>query len=145
MTTFLTYSIFSLSTSNSIPMQSEYLPAVTIYYILSTLATFVSFSWFVVENFFRGHKWLPAPLRLYVNMLRWIKNSIADAFKMIKCKPKKRVGNLAILPTVSNSAIQVVLFLIIKHNNKNRFNIFIFYLQIELRCCECFSRRALRK
>jgi hypothetical protein len=108
MTTFLTYSIFSLSTSSSIPMQSEYLPAVTVFYILSTLSTFVSFSWFVVENFFRSHKWLPLPLRLYVKMLRCAENSIADAFKKIKCKPRRKVE---ILPTVSAPEIQVVVFL----------------------------------
>ncbi len=80
-------------------MQSEYLPAVTVYFLLSIGFALSCFIWFIIENFFRSHKYVPAPLRFYVSMLRKLEGLIASMFKKIKRKARKKVqarGNVDI-------------------------------------------------
>jgi hypothetical protein len=90
MTTFLTFSIYSLNTSSSIPQQSEYLPAITLYFMLCTLFTLTTFTWYIIENFFRNRKMLPKPIKMYVNGLRASEAFLKTIYKAIKCKRKKK-------------------------------------------------------
>jgi hypothetical protein len=91
MTTFLTFSVYSINTSNSIPMQSEYLPAVTVFFLLSILFALVSLSWFIIENYFRAHKKMPAPVKFYVKILRKIEGWLRSLLRKIKSLTKKKV------------------------------------------------------
>lgn len=59
MTTFLTFSVYSLRVSGDIPVQSEYLPYVLIYFIFSVLNTLLSLFWFVLANHFLAKTILP--------------------------------------------------------------------------------------
>ncbi len=45
MTSFLTFTVTSLRISGDIPMQSNYLPLITLYLLLSIMYTFMGFSW----------------------------------------------------------------------------------------------------
>ncbi len=50
MTCFLTFSVTSLRVSGDIPIQSEYLPLITLYFLLSIVYTFLGLIWY----FFKG-------------------------------------------------------------------------------------------
>jgi hypothetical protein len=91
ITTFLTYSVYSINTSNAIPMQSEILPAITVYYILSSLFTLTSFSWFILDNFFRSRLYLPNALRLHASFMKKIDDLIRDMVQKAKLVPITRV------------------------------------------------------
>ncbi len=101
ITTFLTYSVYSINTSNAIPMQSEVwfnakihlrfqykiicfkfkvLPAITVYYMLSSLFTLTSFGWFLLETYFRSRIYLPDVLRMYAGLLKKIDELILATF-----------------------------------------------------------------
>ena len=45
MTSFLTFAVTSLRVSSDIPVQSDYLPLITLYMILSIFYTFIGFFW----------------------------------------------------------------------------------------------------
>lgn len=45
MTSFLTFSVTSVRIAGDIPMQSEYLPLITLYFLLSILYTFLGLTW----------------------------------------------------------------------------------------------------
>ncbi len=45
MTSFLTFTVTSLRVSSDIPIQSDYLPLITLYMILSILYTLFGFVW----------------------------------------------------------------------------------------------------
>lgn len=59
MTTFLTFSVYSLRVAGDIPIQSEYLPLITLYFIISTVYTLISFMWFILGNYFMTNVYLP--------------------------------------------------------------------------------------
>ena len=50
MTSFMTFSVYSLRVSSEIPVESDFLPMVTLYFILGITYTFVSFNWFILAN-----------------------------------------------------------------------------------------------
>ena len=54
MTSFLTFSVTSVRIAGDIPMQSEYLPLITLYFLLSIIYTFLGLTWyFNIFNFNR--------------------------------------------------------------------------------------------
>lgn len=59
MTSLLTFSVYSLRISGDIPMQSEYLPLITLYFVLSISYTFFSLFWFILANYFLTKTYLP--------------------------------------------------------------------------------------
>ncbi|CAF1026896.1 unnamed protein product [Brachionus calyciflorus] len=50
MTIILTSSIYSLRVANDIPVQSDYLPLITIYFMVSTLYSILTLIWFIIAN-----------------------------------------------------------------------------------------------
>ena len=52
--------MISVRVSNDIPIQSEYLPLITLYFVLSLFYTFISFAWFVFLEHLRSQKKLSA-------------------------------------------------------------------------------------
>jgi hypothetical protein len=51
--------IISIRVSSDIPVQSSYLPLISLFFMLNILFTFVSFAWFVAYNRFKSEKYLP--------------------------------------------------------------------------------------
>jgi hypothetical protein len=86
MTTFLTFSVYSLRIASDIPTQSEYLPSITLYFLLSTSYVLLALSWFICENFFRSNSFLPKPLRF---MVHGVRNLIQKVVKCVCLKRKK--------------------------------------------------------
>jgi hypothetical protein len=97
MTTFLTYSIYSINTSNSIPQQSDYVPAITIYYITSTIFTLIAFTWFIMENFFRSRGHLPWLLNMHVNLCRRGERILDSLFQVVR---KQKVSQQKVVDEV---------------------------------------------
>lgn len=69
MTTFLTYSVYSLRIAGDIPVQSEYLPYILIYFIFSILHTLLSMFWFVLLNLFQTKNYVPKFLIVFASIL----------------------------------------------------------------------------
>ena len=55
--------IISVRVSADIPIQSEYLPLISLYFFLGLFFTFISFNWFVAINSFRTNKSVPSILK----------------------------------------------------------------------------------
>lgn len=51
--------IISVRVASDIPIQSDYLPLISLYFILSLFYTFISLNWFVLLNHFRSKNSLP--------------------------------------------------------------------------------------
>ena len=75
--------IISVRVSNDIPIQSEYLPLITLYFLLSLLYAFISFAWFVYLEDVKSKK---NSSQVLVKLLLWIK--LKTTGKLIKVKPK---------------------------------------------------------
>jgi hypothetical protein len=69
MTIFLTLSVQSMNTSSAIPIQSEIVPAITLFYVFSSMFVLTSFGWFVLENYFRSRVYLPCVMRILARIL----------------------------------------------------------------------------
>ena len=52
MTSFLTFSVTSLRIASDIPVQSDYLPLITLYFMLSIIYTLIGLIWFNCEYFY---------------------------------------------------------------------------------------------
>lgn len=59
ISTFLSLGIISIRVSGDIPIQSSYLPLISVFFILNLLFIFVAFGWFCVLNQFRTKRYLP--------------------------------------------------------------------------------------
>ena len=59
ISTFLSLGIISIRVSGDIPIQSSYLPLISVFFILNLLFIFVAFGWFCVSNQFRTKRYLP--------------------------------------------------------------------------------------
>jgi hypothetical protein len=57
--------IISVRISSDIPIQSEYLPLISLFFFLSLLFTFISFNWFVIVNSFRTNNSIPFVLKIF--------------------------------------------------------------------------------
>ena len=89
MSTFLTYGIYSINTSSQIPTQSEYLPMVTLFFVMSSFYTLISFTWFLAENFLRSRFYMPPFLVWYVEKLRMAERFLVEKTKALVNKIKK--------------------------------------------------------
>jgi hypothetical protein len=101
---FLTFSIYSLRISGEIPVQSEYLPMVSVYFIVSVVFILLTLCWVVLENQLRAKLYLPAWLMFDLRrlnpksrrMINETKKSDADEVEEAqsadaceKCEPKR--------------------------------------------------------
>ena len=59
MTSFLTFSVTAVRISDDIPTQSEYLPLVTLYMMLSMIYTFIGMLFFILIESFSKNKNIP--------------------------------------------------------------------------------------
>ncbi len=59
MTTFMTFSVYSVRISNDMPVESNYVPMVTLYFMLGISYAFVSMIWFIIANEFRTRNHIP--------------------------------------------------------------------------------------
>ena len=75
--------IISVRVSNDIPIQSEYLPLITLYFLLSLLYAFISVAWFVYLEDVKSKK---NSSQILIKLLLWIKHKIIG--KLNKVKPK---------------------------------------------------------
>jgi hypothetical protein len=73
ITIFLTFSVTSVRVTADTPVQSVYITAISLYFILSELITLVVFLWFVSENLMRSNFYIPRPVLLLAKSLRMLK------------------------------------------------------------------------
>ena len=70
MTVFLTFGVYALKINGDMPTQSEYIPLVSIYFLIATLYTLLSLIWFVMANYFGIKNHIPKPLVLIAQTLQ---------------------------------------------------------------------------
>ena len=75
--------IISVRVSNDIPIQSEYLPLITLYFLLSLLYAFISYAWFVYFDDVKSKK---NSSQVLIKLLLWIKNKIIGKLNKVKSK-----------------------------------------------------------
>ena len=113
-TTFLNMAIISVRVSNDIPIQSEYLPLITLYFVLSLLFTFISFAWFVYLEYLKSQKYLPAfTINFFLSLKRKIQfiNKIKDKQNKTKSTGKNEIEEtLAVLNNLVFFIIFIVMF-----------------------------------
>ena len=63
LTIFLSYAVYALRISSDLPVQSEFIPFITIYYIASIFLTFVSMLWFCLLNRMQTKNHIPFLLK----------------------------------------------------------------------------------
>lgn len=86
MTCFLTLTVNSVRVSNDIPIQSDYLPNISVYFLISIVYPFLSILWFITRNYFETHSYLPTILQKFANKLLKLKSKIK------KVKPIQRTS-----------------------------------------------------
>jgi hypothetical protein len=82
MSIFLTYGIYSIRVSSDLPVQSDYLPTISIYYISSILFTVISVFWFYYFNLMQTSNSIPKFFKNFVRALKKLSQ------KLDKKKPK---------------------------------------------------------
>ena len=63
--------MISVRVSNDIPIQSEYLPLISLYFVFGILYTFISFNWFIVANVYRTGNYLPKYLKIFAKIIKY--------------------------------------------------------------------------
>ncbi len=86
MTVFLTFGVYALKINGDMPTQSEYIPLVSVYFLVATLYTLLSLMWFVMANYFVIKNHIPNLLVLIVQAVQCIKQKEED-------KKKKDLSN----------------------------------------------------
>ena len=86
MSSILTFSVYSLRVSSDIPVQSEYLPTISYYFIFVITFILIDLFWFIILNFFNDRKKIPRPMELYAVYLRKFFSKIKGA---VSCKKKQ--------------------------------------------------------
>lgn len=81
ITTFLNMGIISIRVSSDIPVQSRYLPLITLFFLLSLFYTFISFMWFTILEMFKSKNTLPKCLLLLANCLIKFRNLLNNCNK----------------------------------------------------------------
>ena len=106
--------IISVRVSNDIPIQSEYLPLITLYFVLSLFYTFISFAWFVYLEYLKSQKYLPAfTINFFLSLKRKIQfiNKIKDKQNKTKSTGKNEIEEtLAVLNNLVFFIIFIVMF-----------------------------------
>ena len=70
MTTFLTYAVQSLNIAGFLPVQSQYYPLISIYFLMSLICTFSSLVWFWYTNKLLTENKIPSSLRVVANYVK---------------------------------------------------------------------------
>ena len=85
MTILMTYSVYSIRISSDMPVESEYLPLVTLYFMLCIMNTFLAFNWFLIANEFLAKSKTPKLLTCLASRIRSI-FSLRLKLKLLKRK-----------------------------------------------------------
>jgi hypothetical protein len=72
--------------SSSIPTQSQYLPPIIVYFMLSQLFTLGAFSWFTIDNLLRAEAYIPGFMTIFGRMLRFFATFLKTTFSNLKRK-----------------------------------------------------------
>lgn len=101
MSIFLTYSVYAVRTSGDLPIQSDFLPLISLYFVITMGITLLTILWFFLCNYMITRKTMPRFLiRFSRNLYRIFKfNWLKRCFN--KLKPKVRVNT-----TTSKSVLQ---------------------------------------
>ena len=59
MTIFLTLGVYGINVANIFPLQSDYIPTITIYFIMGITYTFLCLLWFVYAEYLKSKDKLP--------------------------------------------------------------------------------------
>jgi hypothetical protein len=88
VTTFLTYGVYSLRVSSDLPVQSQYFPVISYYFLFSILYTLLSLIWFVSANYYLTNK-LPKILSGLASILNkiWFWKYTSNQVAIIKIAP----------------------------------------------------------
>ena len=78
MTSWMTFAVTGLRISGDIPVQSLYLPLITLYILLSILYTFAGFTWFIIANELSKKHHLPGYL---LKIAYFVKKALFWIFK----------------------------------------------------------------
>lgn len=70
MTCILTFAVDSVRISSDIPIQSDYVPKITIYFVLSFFYNLFSMAWFKVYNYMSETNEIPWLLEKYCEIFR---------------------------------------------------------------------------
>jgi hypothetical protein len=70
ITSWLTFAVNSVRISNDIPVQSEYLPLITLYMLMSMIYTLFAFVWFIIADHLSKTKKIPFIFKLVADTLR---------------------------------------------------------------------------
>ena len=84
MTILLTIAVYSVRISSDIPIQSEYLPLISLYFFLGILFTFIAMLWFIILNRFATNKTMP---KLFMVVAEFMKNIIKRKNKPVQVTP----------------------------------------------------------
>ena len=84
MTILLTIAVYSVRISSDIPIQSEYLPLISLYFFLSILFTFIAMLWFIILNRFATNKTMP---KLFMVVAEFMMNIIKRKNKQVLVTP----------------------------------------------------------
>ena len=62
--------MISVRVSSDIPIQSDYLPLISLYFSFGILYTFISFNWFIIANVYRTNNYLPKYFKMFAKCLK---------------------------------------------------------------------------
>ena len=63
--------MISVRVSSDLPIQSNYLPLISLYFSFGILYTFISFNWFIIANVYRTNNYLPKYLKMFAKCLKY--------------------------------------------------------------------------
>lgn len=131
MTTFLTFSVYSLRVANDIPIQSEYLPYIFIYFIFSVLYTLLSMIWFMIVNKLSSKVELPRGLEVISGVMK----------KILSCNFKQKRENAKIGNAIANKKLEAIPEVVVNiENPKPQINTPVTSEQAklcEIKCLKC--------
>ena len=88
--TFLTYAVYALRVGNELPVQSDFVPSITIYYTASIILTFISMLWFYYFNKIQASERIPFFLH---KVVKWIRKCWAKITRSETSLLKKKRNN----------------------------------------------------
>lgn len=95
MTTFLTYGVYSVRTAADLPIQSEVIPHISVYYFLAIMNTFISLNWFFVVNSIGTKKVIPKVLKPFTILVK-LTNSTLTNISRTKLSSKKKIADVEV-------------------------------------------------
>ena len=69
--------MISVRVSSDIPIQSDYLPLISLYFFFGILYTFISFNWFIIANSYKTNNYLPKYLKAFAKCLKYLSDKIS--------------------------------------------------------------------